>query len=579
MAGIFLSPQDLHRVFPFHIAFDQQLQITQLGPHVTKLCPNVQLEDLLTNHFVVKRPCIPLTFTSLIDKLQTPYVLKSLDNHCELKGEMLYLKEQEAVIFLCTPNVLDLASLQSLDISLNDFPIHSAVNDFLFLLQTQKVALEDARKLAEKLSLQNEELKKREQALKKTQREKEILQEQNVHCEMQIAFNIQQSLLFGKIPQDIPGLHIEVMAIPSQNVSGDFYDFFSHNTKCLDIVIGDVMGKGIPAALVAAAIKSRLLRFASQGIYIDDYELLPPKEIIQQLQQEVSFELIQLETFATMCYMRFDLLNQKLRILDCGHTNILHFKSGLNKVQKITGENIPLGVLLKTEFLEKSVSFDHEDIFLFYSDGIIEAKNKENVLFGEEQLIDFFQKHHHLPTRKMLEKLQQYIIDFSQNVQDDLTCIAVQIKNIGGHTKFHNIKIIKSRLSEIARARKYIQNTCQNLSYFQENELALQELLLVTNEVLSNIIRHSYSENPNYIIRIEVLTSASFVKIYFVDKGIAFPLPKKNEIENLRDLPVDKIKEMDGGFGMFIIYELVDELSYHRDDKGCNYLCVVKHLN
>ena len=76
--------------------------------------------------------------------------------------------------------------------------------------------------------------------------------------EVEIGARIQQTLLLGQPPVDMPGAQIAALTIPSQPVDGDFYDFFQYNAQCLDIIVGDVMGKGVPAALLGAAIKSAL---------------------------------------------------------------------------------------------------------------------------------------------------------------------------------------------------------------------------------------------------------------------------------------------------------------------------------
>ena len=82
--------------------------------------------------------------------------------------------------------------------------------------------------------------------------------------EVEIGARIQQTLLFGQLPTDLNGVEVAALTIPSQQIDGDFYDFFQHTRQCLDVIVGDVMGKGVPAALFGAAIKSHFLRALSQ---------------------------------------------------------------------------------------------------------------------------------------------------------------------------------------------------------------------------------------------------------------------------------------------------------------------------
>lgn len=578
--NISLSHQNLQKLFPFHLALNTSLKIVQLGNKVQKVCPAINIGDSIQQHFVLQRPSILFEFSKIITRLNTPYLLEGVACSCKLKGEMLHLEEDDVLLFLCSPNILGQDSLKDLGLSPKDFPIHSQINDFFFLLNTLSLSLEESKKLTDKLAVQNQELQSREKALKKERKAKELLEIENVRQEMEIAFQIQQALLFGEIPRDISGADIDTLAVASRNVSGDFYDFLPHNTKCLDLVIGDVMGKGVPAAMVAAGIKSRLLRFANSGIQLADYELLPPKAIIEQLHREVTPELIKLNTFATMCYVRFDFLHQRLHILDSGHTNILHFEFSTGQIQKIAGENIPLGVFLETNFIEKTIKFSSEDVFLFYSDGVIEAKNENGVLYGEDRLINFLKENGHLSTSNFLAKLREEIMLFSNNnLHDDLTCIALHMTNSGGDTNYHGVKLIKSRVSEVARVREYIIKNCESIPFFTQNKKALQEVLLATNEVLSNIIRHAYGENPNYVIRVEISISPLWVKIHFVDKGIPFLFPEKDDVKDIRTLAPEEFKDKEGGFGIFLIHHLVDEVCYKRDEQGYNYLYIVKRFH
>ena len=84
--------------------------------------------------------------------------------------------------------------------------------------------------------------------------------------EVEIGFKIQQTLLLEQPPQDLPGVRAAALTIPSQRIDGDFYDFFNHRDTCLDVIVGDVMGKGIPAALLGAATKSHFLQALSRLI-------------------------------------------------------------------------------------------------------------------------------------------------------------------------------------------------------------------------------------------------------------------------------------------------------------------------
>ena len=145
--------------------------------------------------------------------------------------------------------------------------------------------------------------------------------------EAEIGAKIQQTLLLGQPPSHVVGARVAALTIPSQAIDGDFYDFFQHTPRCLDIVIGDVMGKGVPAALLGAAIKSAPLRALSCLLATAARDALPdPEAIITLVHSDVTKQFISLGVFATLCYARLDLDLGRITLVDCGHTKTVHFQ-------------------------------------------------------------------------------------------------------------------------------------------------------------------------------------------------------------------------------------------------------------
>ncbi|MBI4526770.1 MAG: DUF4118 domain-containing protein, partial [Deltaproteobacteria bacterium] len=123
--------------------------------------------------------------------------------------------------------------------------------------------------------------------------------------EIEIGYRIQQTLLLDQPPRDIPGLRMAALTIPSQRIDGDFYVFFKHPGQRLDVIVGDVMGKGVPAALLGAATKSHFIEALGHLIALSKNGKLPePKEIVTLAHAEVVRHLINLENFVTLCYAR-----------------------------------------------------------------------------------------------------------------------------------------------------------------------------------------------------------------------------------------------------------------------------------
>ena len=206
--------------------------------------------------------------------------------------------------------------------------------------------------------------------------------------EVEIGFKIQQTLLLEQPPQDLPGVRAAALTIPSQRIDGDFYDFFNHRDTCLDVIVGDVMGKGIPAALLGAATKSHFLQALSRLLSLSPPGILPaPKDIVTLAHSEVARQLIELESFVTLCYARLNLVERRLELVDCGHTTTIHFSPHPERAGCSRVENMPLGVSENEIFEQITVAIEPGDVLVFYSDGLTEARDVHGELFGIERLV------------------------------------------------------------------------------------------------------------------------------------------------------------------------------------------------
>jgi GAF domain-containing protein len=125
--------------------------------------------------------------------------------------------------------------------------------------------------------------------------------EQAREREVEIASRIQQTLLLDRPPADVPGLRVAALTLPSQQIDGDFYTFFKHCDGSLDVIVGDVMGKGIPAALMGAATKSRLLDSLIQlTAATSDSKIPEPKEILALAHSQIVQHLIDFNRFGQL---------------------------------------------------------------------------------------------------------------------------------------------------------------------------------------------------------------------------------------------------------------------------------------
>lgn len=249
--------------------------------------------------------------------------------------------------------------------------------------------------------------------------------------ELETGARIQKALLQGRSPRTLPGLRVAALTLPSQQIDGDFYDFYLHHHRCLDVVVGDVMGKGVPAALLGAGIKNSFCRAFSRLMVSLERDRLPePEEIVAAVHAEMTPQLTRLDSFATLCYARFDLDRRFVTFVDCGHPKTIHFQDRTHASEMLQGENLPLGFSEQETYRQVSVPFELGDSFIFYSDGVTETENEAGEFFEESRLVELVRRNGGLDPQELIDRVRGAVVEFSnsETFADDLTCVAVKIE-------------------------------------------------------------------------------------------------------------------------------------------------------
>ena len=390
--------------------------------------------------------------------------------------------------------------------------------------------------------------------------------------EVEIGARIQQTLLLGQPPVDMPGAQVAALTIPSQPVDGDFYDFFQYNAQCLDIVVGDVMGKGVPAALLGAAIKSAPLRALSRLLAASSQNALPePEEIVELVHRDITRQFISLNVFATLCYARFDLEQGRLVLVDCGHTKPVYFRRQTGTCELLQGDNMPLGFSERESYRQVVFPLAVGDLVVFYSDGVTEARNAAGALFGVERLMEIVQAHNHLEAQPLIDAICRAVSTFTgtETWADDLTCVVLRLaETVSACPLVQAQYAITSAATELARLRHFVRTFCQELPVRVLDEEGLSQLELAVTEAASNIMRHAYHGRTDQRIQVTAEAFAEHVCLRLWHHGTAF------DPATVQPPVFDGSR--DGGFGVYIIAHCVDEVRYVRDERGENCICLVK---
>ncbi|HEX5138531.1 MAG TPA: SpoIIE family protein phosphatase [Planctomycetota bacterium] len=393
--------------------------------------------------------------------------------------------------------------------------------------------------------------------------------------EIEIGSNIQQVLLLGRTPADVTGLEIGTLARASRQVDGDFFGFFHHGNGVFDIVLGDVMGKGIPAALVGAAVKSQFQRFASTtGPAGRKLPCAEPAEIVAAVHDQVSETLIELGRFVTAIYARFDVNRGTMTYVDCGHTDALHHRADVRKVDLLHTKpqgrtNLPLGFARETRYEQVTVPFGPGDTFLFYSDGLTEARAPGGTFFGVDAVASALARGKDQRAQALVDRICGEVERFSGSVgiHDDLTCIAVRVT--GKPPACRLALEVENVPGSLAQVRRFVSEVSSAIPGCPFHDEHVAELHLALTEAASNVFDHAYHGGAG-TLRLEALWNESELRFRLLDRGTAFDpaMAKPPRFDGTTD----------GGFGVYIIREIMDVFDYTRGDGGTNVLELVKRF-
>ena len=388
--------------------------------------------------------------------------------------------------------------------------------------------------------------------------------------EGRIGFRIQQMLLLTQPPTDVAGLRVAALTIPSQRIDGDFYDFFKHENQCLDVIVADVMGKGIPAALLAGATKSNFLEALCHLMALSRNGALPePKEIVTLAHADMVRQLIDLESFVTLSYARLDLNRRVLDLVDCGHTGMIVVRACTGLCETLHGNNLPLGIREGEIFDQMSIPFEPGDLFLFYSDGVTEMRNGEGELFGVDRLSECVRSNRELEPEALVSAIRLAAVTFAQSdrLSDDLTCVAVKVGEALRPLARAEMEI-GSSLTDLSRARAFVRDFCATVPAGLLDQDDIAEFELAVNEAASNIMKHAYHGRADQRIQLVAEMVPRRVSIRLHHLGDSF------DPTTVSPPAFDGSRE--SGFGTYLITNSVDEVHYTRDERGRHCIALAK---
>lgn len=246
-----------------------------------------------------------------------------------------------------------------------------------------------------------------------------LLQEERIRSELMIAHQIQQGILPGPF-EGHPGIHFEAFNEPAKDVGGDFYDYFQVNSKEFGFMIGDVCGKGVPAAIFMASSRSII---KSQALANPE-----PAKVIQ-LANRLIAEDAQHGMFVTVFYGIYNLETRMLKFINAGHTLPLLYRASTSSCASLFNTNFPLGVFDPFSFQTAEVQLEAGDFLILYTDGVNEAFSPTREQFGVERLVQLVLRQGGHSPQDLRNAIVDTVHQFSddQPPNDDITVLIVKM--------------------------------------------------------------------------------------------------------------------------------------------------------
>jgi sigma-B regulation protein RsbU (phosphoserine phosphatase) len=362
--------------------------------------------------------------------------------------------------------------------------------------------------------------------------------------------------------------------IPSKLVDGDFLDVMRLAPDSLDIILGDVMGKGMEAAILGTVIKFGLFRSLATIVF-GKPQLPTVQDICTAAELNITPHLLEQRSIATLAYGRLHEKAMLYEFVDCGHTAIVHYRKATDSCRLVKGTDMPLGFVEKQDFRSFLLPYREGDILIIYSDGLSECPGQDGSQFGEDRIMYIARSHAGLSARETVDSLIRLGFDFSAaGFADDVSLICIKTLPSTAlpstpepdsqccQYKEGSLNLMLRRGSSMAtnKLRAAVDKVLKSLPSLDEEERGL--IVLACHEALANIVEHTPgSRGIRCLVQWRLL--AGIFSIEFSYKGPDYDWSPKNP-----KLPIEEYNER--GYGQAIMDVAMDSIMLckgFRDEK------------
>lgn len=379
---------------------------------------------------------------------------------------------------------------------------------------------------------------------------------QRMESELMIASAIQTAMLPKIFPPfvDRSDLNLYGMVDPAKEIGGDLYDFYVRHNK-LFFCVGDVSGKGVPAALVMAMTRSLFRSVSSREER--------PDHILTQMNRDFAEQNTQM-MFLTLFLGVLDCETGQLDYCNAGHNAPVIMTNGAWRMLEVL-PNLPLGIEPDCTFKSQHVQLHYGDMLFLYTDGLTEAENSMHEQFGDQRMLktltdtaaNGLMENGYSP-RHLVETMKAGVETFVNGAEqsDDLTMLAIryQIPAL----------VMRNDIEQIPTLAEWLEGLDIPAELKMPINLALEE-------AVSNVMLYAYPNNHGQVF-LEFNRTDRLV-FTLTDNGIPFDPTKQKEADTTLSAEERPI----GGLGIFLVRQIMDDMQYERVD-GKNILTLYKKI-
>jgi serine phosphatase RsbU (regulator of sigma subunit)/anti-sigma regulatory factor (Ser/Thr protein kinase) len=363
----------------------------------------------------------------------------------------------------------------------------------------------------------------------------QLLDQQRLQRELELAEQVQNNLLPRSIPV-VEGFDIAAAALPARYVSGDLYDVISSDLQTCHVILADIAGKGVPAALLALTART-LFRAETE-------HEASPAHILRNVNATFYPDLDQAGMFITFLAARLDARLGTLTYASAGHGQVIWWHQAEGRYEDLSATGLPIGIDADVALEERTVALRPGDAVVLYSDGITETANAAGEQFGAKRLEAAVAEGASLPAGALAQAILGAVEAFRGEAarEDDVTVVV--LRALPRTLSFTGPATWKQLRDTCTLVREVGAGYGEDFSY---------EMELAACEIVTNVIRHAYSEGEGELRgRIAMLAEGMELDVY--DDGRSFdycagPAPEACTLQ-------------EGGYGLAVARELTDALSY-----------------